>query len=197
MKCFVCGERGHVVARRPKKKEIVKSNCLMLQSNKSCIKEVRLDDANICALLDTGSDISLICEAKYHELNLPLLIRKPISFRGVGVKDNQTLGFFETNIRIDDHIYKICVHVIPSKLMLHELLLGTAFTRQVELNVKGGDVRITPIENEMSEVLNIQVINEIELNNPTLADQEHREKITRLVVDYVPKQLHLMLKYLL
>lgn len=74
--------------------------------------------------------------------------------------------------------------------MLHDLLLGTDFIKQVELNIKGGDVRITPLEDEKPEVLNIQVMEDVEPNLPPLVSREHKERITELVANYVPKQIH-------
>lgn len=101
VKCFKCAERGHVASKCTKKNdiaknetaksEIVKSGCAKLQSvNQRCTKNVRLSNTKICALLDTGSDTSLLSEARYDESDLPSLNRNSIVFRGVGAKDNRS-----------------------------------------------------------------------------------------------------------
>lgn len=156
VKCFKCAERGHVASRCPKKNEAVgdgttknkvaKSGCARSQTaNQICIKEVKLGDTKLCALLDTGRDISLLSKSKYDELCLPPLNQSSITFRGLGTKNNKTLGFINTTLEVDNHVYAVCVHLIPDDLALHDLLLGTDFIRQVELNIKSGDVHINPI----------------------------------------------------
>lgn len=194
VKCFKCYERGHVAAKCPKKSEVaksetVKSGCAKLQSaNRICNKEVKLGGIEICALLDTGSDISLLSKAKYDELDLPPFNENSIVFCGVGAKDNKTVGFVETILEVDNNTYPIRVHLIPDNLALHDLLLGTDFIKQVELNIKGGSVRISPIAEEIPEVLNIQVVDDTQLDFSALANSEHKEKITKLVSDYIPEQ---------
>lgn len=134
VKCFKCAERGHVASKGTKKNntaknetaksEIVKSGCAKLQSiNQRCTKDVRLSNTKICALLDTGSNISLLSKVKYDELDLPSLNRNFIVFRGVGAKDNRTLGFVDTTLEVNDYVYVVRVHVIPDNLALHDLLV--------------------------------------------------------------------------
>lgn len=133
VKCFKCAERGHIASKCPKKgdtanksdfiksetakSEVVKSGCTQ-SSNHNNGKEIKLGSTKLYALLDTGSDISLLSKTKYDELDLPPLTQNPIIFRRVGATENKTLGFVETTLEVDDHIYPIRVHLIPDNLVI-------------------------------------------------------------------------------
>lgn len=61
MKCFECREFGHIAARCPKKAAVVKDTCNVSRSARSkYYKDVGLDDKTISALIDTGSDLTLM-----------------------------------------------------------------------------------------------------------------------------------------
>lgn len=139
-----CMKRNDTTKNETAKSEIVKSGCAKLQPvNQRCTKNVRLSNAKICALLDTGSDISLLSKVKYDESGLPSLNKNSIVFRGVGAKDNRTLDFVDTTLEVDDHAYIVRVHVIPDNLALHDFLFGNDFIDRVELNIRVGNVRIS------------------------------------------------------
>lgn len=185
-----CPKKNETVGNGTTKKEVAKSGCARSQTaNQICIKEVKLGGTKLCALLDTGSDISLLSKSKYDELCLPPLNQSSITFRGVGTKDNKTLGFVNTTLEVDNHVYAVCVHLIPDDLALHDLLLGTDFIRQVELNIKSGDVHINPIAEETPMVLNIQTMSDTQLDFSNLAKPEHKKKITELISNYVPTRV--------
>lgn len=59
-RCFGCREFGHVASKCPKKDGIVSSFCVERSSGKKYMKNVMIDGVKIKALIDTGSDISLM-----------------------------------------------------------------------------------------------------------------------------------------
>ncbi|RLU15823.1 hypothetical protein DMN91_011579, partial [Ooceraea biroi] len=111
VKYFRCGEKGHVAARCSKQ-GIGKKNSCVAFAKRGCMKEVAIGGVKMHALLDTGSDISLLSEAQYRKLNLPPLTRESVVFRGIGADNNRTMGLVNTEIEIDEHVYAICMHVI-------------------------------------------------------------------------------------
>lgn len=60
---------------------------------KNCHKMIAIDGNEYSALIDTGSNISLIRVDCYSiKIDAPTLINKQIKFRGVGSSENITLG---------------------------------------------------------------------------------------------------------
>lgn len=59
---------------------------------KSCCKTVAINSIKLSALIDTGSDISLIRADSYVRIGVPTLVKRQIKFRGVGSGKNVTLG---------------------------------------------------------------------------------------------------------
>ncbi|KAK0075285.1 hypothetical protein PV325_007124 [Microctonus aethiopoides] len=62
-------------------------------------KEIEIGDHKIVALIDTGSDLTLIMTDEYVDLGLPPLKYRRIKFERLASKENETLGAFTTTIR--------------------------------------------------------------------------------------------------
>lgn len=88
------------------------------------------------ALIDTGSDISMMRACVYALIGSPGLRANVIEFRGVGDYRAMTLGRFETEVTIDENAYPMCIHVVPDAVLQHNLLIGTDFLNSVEINVR-------------------------------------------------------------
>lgn len=54
------------------------------------------------ALINTGSDLSLMSASKYVELGAPRIQRSTTKFCGIGTDVNHALGEFETNMIVDE-----------------------------------------------------------------------------------------------
>jgi len=89
------------------------------------------------ALIDTGSDINIICAGEYVKLGTPKLGKKTIRFCGIGGDYNETLGGFDTIVNIEEKDYQIHIHVVE-ELMKNKLILGADFLDTVEVTMKGG-----------------------------------------------------------
>ena len=103
------------------------------------------------ALIDTGSDISLIRAQQYISLGAPFL--EGLGFRGIGSDENSTLGAFWAQIQIDGHVYKVLLHVVSDTLTDHNLLLGTNFLDTVEISIKYGEISARPIKRKINDEL--------------------------------------------
>lgn len=108
VKCFGCNERGHIISKCPKKVEATKKSYAMTRSlSKKYIKDVIIHEQHIKALVDSGSDLTLMCADEYVKLGLPGFQPGGMRFRGIGSDDNMTLGEFRTDIVVDGHSYPI------------------------------------------------------------------------------------------
>lgn len=193
-KCFQCGERGHIAAKCAKKLSAVQSvDASVNKTRVKYTKSVSIDGCALTALIDTGSDICLMCASAYIRLGCPRLERKELRFCGVGTSNNLTMGEFNTELTIDDHTYPILIRVVPDTLINYELLVGIDFLNLVELTVKPGEVVVNPLQEQVHLDENLPEILQINLDSNNddvdvshVSGPEHREKIKELVREYKP-----------
>lgn len=138
-KCFECGAYGHIAPKCPKRKVASREAAIasvLRTMRKKCIKEVTIGCRAIAALVDTGSDISMMRASEYALVESPELRTSGIEFCGLGNYRAATLGQFETKITIDGNLYAIIIHVVPDAVLQYDLLIATDFLDSVEFNVK-------------------------------------------------------------
>ncbi|XP_076686111.1 uncharacterized protein LOC143378248, partial [Andrena cerasifolii] len=209
-KCFLCGDRNHLSATCPTKSKGMK--CFKCQgyghialeckgeskpvkdvsstseaSRKKRLKEVQIENCELVALIDSGSDLNLIRADHYVKIGAPRLSNTILQFRGVAVESHHTLGVFSTHITIDHVVYPIDIHVVPDVLTSHGLIIGTDFLDSVKLIMKGGEISIRKLD--VPEVYSISVepaVNGVDLSHVTVP--EHREAIEVLVENYKPNK---------
>jgi hypothetical protein len=124
---------------------------------KKYVKEVSISGRKMEALIDTGSDITLMRAEQYIRIGAPKLGENTIRFHGIGAGNKETLGEFNTVMNIDGRDYPMHVHVVEDKVMKHELLLGTDFLDSVQITMDGGKITIKasgsiPEDDEIREV---------------------------------------------
>lgn len=92
-RCFGCREFGHVASKCPKKDGIISSFCVERSSGKKYMKNVMIDDVKIKALIDTGSDISLMRADEYIKIGAPRFQTTKTRFSGIGSGEMAALEF--------------------------------------------------------------------------------------------------------
>jgi len=148
-KCFYCGERGHLASKCDKRAITASDiNIVTRSAHKKYVKEVSINNQKIEVLIDTGSDICLMCagNVRYIRLGTPKLKEKMIRFRSIGSGDNITLVRFDAIVNIDKNDYPIRVHVISDTLMKHELFIGADFPKSVHVTMTAGEIIINASE---------------------------------------------------
>ncbi|XP_043263810.1 uncharacterized protein LOC122404023 [Colletes gigas] len=200
-KCFECQQFGHISAECPTKRSSVsKSNYIAkTQYFKNC-KIVSIHGIAMSALIDTGSDISLMPYKQYKIIGSPRLTPTETRFRGVGAQENRSLGNFTTRLEIDNSMYNISVHVVPDNLIDHDVLIGNDFLDTVSVNITNGHIKIMKTDKSMyaeaddkniPEVYKIDCIcerDELDLSN--IEQAEYRNTVQTLIENYEPKKLH-------
>jgi len=176
-KCYECGERGHIASKCVEQPRTVGAVDAEI-ARKKCVKEVSISGQKMDALIDTGSDISLMRAEQYVRIGAPKLGKKRIRFRVIDGENNETnfitLGEFDMVINIDERDYPMHVHVVTDKLMEHELLLGTDFLDSVQVNMNVGKVTIKasesiPEDKEIRGVCRLDVVQD----EVTIIDETH------------------------
>jgi len=195
-KCFECGEHGHITSKCPKKSDKVQKACAVVHSSRNrYLKNVVIEGRGIAALIDTGSDISLMRADEYANIGSPRFQPTDVRFSGVGSENIAALGEFQAEATIDNHVYPILIRVVPDTVSRHKLLIGTDFLDTIELHVKQGVVCINPIREDLDgnrpEVLQINVIDDREINEVDLlpgSSIEAKRVIASLVEGYKPSR---------
>nr|XP_012232667.1 PREDICTED: uncharacterized protein LOC105678149 [Linepithema humile] len=192
-KCFECNEYGHVASKCPKKNK-AEANCLMTKTKtRKQLKNVKINDVLIPAVLDTGSDLTIMRANQYIKLGTPRLICKQTPFRGIGEGTNMTLREFNAKITVDDHTYDILIQVVSDDLSRNALLIGRNFLDEVDLRVKRGKATIIPcseiFDNDVPEVCKIDAFDECEIDPVDLSsiNNEKTRKVVRgMINEYRP-----------
>ena len=147
---------------------------------------MKIGNFELSALIDTGSELTLMRYNQYVKIGAPKLSRDIIEFHSIGSKRNFTLGKFPTDIIIDGELYHITIPVVPNTAMQHSLLIGTDFLDTVEINMKrGDDISIYRIKDENSdgcpEVLKVDIetgTREVDLSR--VENVQHKQAVAAL-----------------
>ncbi|KAJ8911976.1 hypothetical protein NQ315_003254 [Exocentrus adspersus] len=200
VKCFKCNEHGHIAAKCVSGSSRVnqprESNSVSQPSRKKYLKEVSINNVQLTALVDTGSDLTLIRADEYVKLGSPRLIKSNVKFDGIGSSGNETIGEFVTNVTIDDVDFNMKFHVVSDTLLKYAVLIGTDFLNQVELHISAGKIAISNIvaDNSNNDVPDIFQITAIEDAHTLLADLSHvkdphdRRELEHMVTNYKPEK---------
>ncbi|EZA52392.1 hypothetical protein X777_08885, partial [Ooceraea biroi] len=157
-------------------------------------KGIAINDIPTRAIIDTGSDITIMRADEFIKIGSPDLVRKPISFCGISKGQNTTVGEFRAKLTVDGNSYAIDVHVVSDELSKHGFLIGKDFLDTVELNVKCGVAMINPVSEDdgaPAEIYQIMIDNESEVSPVDLShvqNDKHVRKIRELIDNYKPLQ---------
>lgn len=207
-KCFKCNCFGHIASKCNAK---TNPSLETTPATVSCVNSVDdkfivvdIEGRKLRALLDTGSEVSLIRDDVYSSLGEPKLSKTTRVFTGLGNAITKPSGTFLLKLHIDDNSYDIKAFVVPANSMTSELILGRDFLQNIEVVIKRGqiEVRRLPVEEYATEatkpdaaekensekgfdvlpVMSPATSNEIE------APPGYKDKIETMIAEYKPKQ---------
>lgn len=100
-KCFGCNKYGHIAAKCPDgaNAEKKKSYNIIQSKDEKPRKDVIINNVKISAMIDSGSDLSLIRVDQYEQIGSPVRGNRRIQFRGVGLEKHTTLGDIVTGLK--------------------------------------------------------------------------------------------------
>ena len=194
--CYICKENGHKSNFCPKRKDNVQINtCANIEvARGKYVKYVKVGERRLEALVDTGSDITLLRESDYVKIGAPMMTEKIVKFKGMGSKVIETSGVCKTVVRIDGNEFDVNAHIVSDSLLRFEMLLGADFLRTVQTVIIGDDIKIKPItaisEQVVEEVPEIFEIDTDVLSEDFVAhvsDVQMRERVRSAIENYVPQ----------
>ena len=191
-KCFRCSEHGHIASKCPNRRNEVTDEvrAVTLTLHKKYIKTVNILGREVEALVDTGSDLTLMCKSEYAQIGSPLLRPTEARFKGVGSPAHTALGEFQTEITVDGHRFPVLVRVVANGLSRQRLLIGADFLELRSFRGEKGAIYFDRDENDenMPEILQINVLDE----DVPKADLSHiknvdaKRKIATWINEYEP-----------
>jgi len=153
VKCFGCGEHGHIASRCLKKNNNESReptvSAISCMSRKKYSRQVTVNGRVFTALIDTGSDVSIMRASEYAAIGSPDLQASKVEFCGIGGYSVASLGRFKAEILIDGHHYPIFIYIVANAVVQCSLIVGTDFLDTVEVNIKQGVILIKPILKKM------------------------------------------------
>ena len=110
-----------VIICSKKKNEVKKACATVHSSRRKYTRKVIVDGKSIEALIDTGSDISLMRADEYVRIGSPKLQSSEVKFLGVGSENITALGEFRAEIIIDEYKYQILIRVVSDTVSRQKL----------------------------------------------------------------------------
>ncbi|KAI4488748.1 hypothetical protein M0802_011358 [Mischocyttarus mexicanus] len=92
------------------------------------------------ALVDSGSDLTLLGEDKVTEIGSVELTKTIKRVEGAGNGKIRIIGAFVGEIKVDDVMCNIKIHVVPTGAIPYECILGKNFLSNVEIIIRKGKV---------------------------------------------------------
>lgn len=139
-KCFKCSEHGHIASNCPKEQKPAASSYAITHPTQSKQPKDVLINVPVKAIIDTGSDITIMRADEFIKIGSPYFVHNQMSFRGIGKEQGTTIGEFRAKLTVDENSYAITIHVVSAELSRYGLLIGRDFLDTVELNVKRKNV---------------------------------------------------------
>ncbi|KAI4475974.1 hypothetical protein M0804_013959 [Polistes exclamans] len=112
---------------------------------------IRINGLLAYALLDTGSEVSIINSGLYDKLGRPRLYETTRRLAGFGNAITKPIGRCEVNIDIKGGIYKTDVFVVSQSDMGYEVLLGRELLKELDVRINKGQVEIRRPDKRLSE----------------------------------------------
>lgn len=187
--CFKCNAFGHVASKCTASGSASNATMLGTDSNATCsyqkklCKDVYVGNCKLSALIDSGSDVSLVRVNEYVRFGAPKLSSSTIVFKGIGSEANVTLGETRTKISIDGTEHDIVLHVVPDNMLPYAMLIGNDFLYGLDVPIIEGNVSISKIKEVTSlpEVLQIDAFenaNDVDLSH--IENGELKEQVERV-----------------
>ncbi|GFX53263.1 retrovirus-related Pol polyprotein from transposon 297 [Trichonephila clavipes] len=155
-------------------------------------KDVTIFGRKLNGLVDTGSNLTLLRNSTYINIDAPPLKQTNTLLTGFGFSRINVIGTFDSEITIDDQIFPVTISVVPNSCTNYDLIIGCDVIKQAHLNISPTGVKfaqiLRPFNNE-----NENFITTISDGSPTFdigpnVSQHNRAEVEQLLSTYTPKK---------
>lgn len=120
-------------------------DCMTELIKKKPKKTVIIKEKTTDALIDTGSDVSLMSEEFYRTIGSPAREDETISLSGLGQAKVHSIGKLRVPVKIDDRNYgDVVFHIVNKDAMPYDVIIGQEFLRDVTLIMNEGGIVFLP-----------------------------------------------------
>ncbi|KAI5638085.1 hypothetical protein NE865_09206 [Phthorimaea operculella] len=184
LKCTSCNKIGHVTENcrtKPKdtaaKNEPSKTMCISsLSPNAKYYKQIKVNDVKVDALIDFGSEVTLVRESLANNLGL-MHDQKPLPMTGFGKKIVYSLGSVMLKLEVDEVEASVECRVVNDLYLEKQILVGQSFTELRHITVykdyKSLEFRrlsteLPTVDNDIEDhrLIEIKVAADVELFGP-------------------------------
>lgn len=210
VKCFKCNTYGHISTKCTKNGSTNQSSSGQTSTSVHTIQavpkhsvKITIDDIQLIALLDTGSDICAIRDDIYekHLRHIPL-IKDNIVVTGIGCNKIKTLGLFKKRVAINEEEMELTFHIIPRETSSFAAIVGNECLSIVDISIRNNVVEIYKKE-QTNFLMEIRMDKETDANNLDLehiSEDRYRNELREIVNNYKPaktKEVDIKMKIIL
>ncbi|GFS58263.1 retrovirus-related Pol polyprotein from transposon 17.6 [Nephila pilipes] len=151
---------------RPSNSEV--QTCSVITQKVLHLKDITLGEKTISALMDTGTSVSLIHEdASSKTVDQQKFSNKCIVLSGISKSQVLTKVSFEHNFFIDEDHYSLTWHVVPTKHLNFEAVIGVDILKQASLNLTQNGVEFHKHEEKawLMQISELHLEDELDFNH--------------------------------
>ncbi|GFW04270.1 transposon Tf2-6 polyprotein [Trichonephila clavipes] len=194
-RCYICHSLDHLNFNCPKaikeiKREQTNPQVQSCSTQKGLhLKSFMLGNEIVPALIDTGSTVSLIHE----DVSTKIVDHSRLSkintvLYGLGQIEVITKDSFEYHFVLDKDQYSLTWHVVPTKQLNFEAIIGTDILRKASLNFTQEGVMFHKHEEKACLMQISGVPPEDELDLSHILDSQVKNNLTRINSSYKPEK---------
>ncbi|KYN05238.1 hypothetical protein ALC62_03866 [Cyphomyrmex costatus] len=189
-KCFKCQKYGHTAnlcnalddskAVTDKKTAVI--NTVTDSSNGRMFKQITINDVQAKALINTGSQITVMRKDVYDKMKSNKLCENSICLTGFGKNEVNSFGCVNAIIEVDSEEYSCIVHVVPNEATNSSVIIGSDFLAMTEITVNNDGITIRRATVQL--LTQINMIETQSLNIGNMTDSKVREEVETIVKAY-------------
>ncbi|XP_055632935.1 uncharacterized protein LOC129773362 [Toxorhynchites rutilus septentrionalis] len=198
-KCFSCNTFGHLSrectkkVRKAEKKNAAEVNVVKTVNNAKPSVHIKVNDLEICAIVDTGSEVSLIREHLWSKLSKKglQLQKSTLKVRGYGGNVHVVCGEAVLKMFLGNNEYEIRVYIVPLSAIDMQMLIGMDYLGSVDYAITPSGVRIEKWATEESDpdINDVKWIRRIEEYvdvKEVIVPYKYRGQVMELIENYTP-----------
>ncbi|UYV78035.1 hypothetical protein LAZ67_15003280 [Cordylochernes scorpioides] len=182
-KCFSCNSFGHITNQCP-----TRSNVNTLKGR--MFKDIKINDHELQALIDTGSQLNLIRIDRYLAIGSPSFDADDRFISGIGNKRVKLLEKFKAEVKIDDVLFVTIFYIVPEDSMKVEVIIGDEMLKEVHFSVVGDNIQIKPIQDDwIGQIGDVFHTESCPLDLAHITDPQLAKDILSIQKNYNPKEI--------
>ncbi|XP_023213641.1 uncharacterized protein LOC111616467, partial [Centruroides sculpturatus] len=134
IRCFKCKKFGHKANACPQKKVNKMELSHFSRCNNKIETDVEILGAKTKGLIDTGSEITMIPRHFYEKVGTPKLNSDNASLIGLDRNSISPLGFFESEIKIDEYSLPANIYVVEGDLC-NSIIIGIDVLNKLNFSI--------------------------------------------------------------